>query len=198
MTIITVKDTMMFPRPGNSFLYCLLCKSGLLAEETCARDYKQLFDYMSVFMSYILPYGVPSFFCVISMMYQLFHLSWKPNRRRRISKTRRRLTTTIVMLTLSFLVFGGAHFTALVVLVIGKFRFSPAQGLLFLYMGYPTLGLNSMITPLIMCIRGKSLNEFVKTKLSMRNVNDTSPRALKEPNLKKQKSNHVILSTTYV
>ena len=166
LTIATVKDMIVFPRPGTAVVYSITCKTGLMSPADCSSDQNWIMDLVATFVTLILPYGAPILICLLSTTYQLCNLVLKRSSKLKVSRARRRLTKTIIILTATFLIFDCVQFTAVVITILGQFHFNLTQALLFSFASYPLLCLNSMITPLVMCLRGCSLNEHVKGKLN--------------------------------
>ena len=164
LTIVNVKDMIVFPRPGGAIVYSIACKTGLISPDDCRTDHNVILDYITTFVTLILPYGAPIVFCLISTIYQLCHLILKKSPKLKVSRARRRLTKTIIVLTTTFLLFDSIQFTTIIITI--KLHFNLTLALVVAFASSPLLCLNSLITPLVMCFRGKSLNEYVRMKLS--------------------------------
>lgn len=166
LTIVNVKDMIVFPRPGGAIVYSMACKTGLMSPESCSgENYNVVLDYITTFITLVLPYGAPIVICLVSTCYQLCHLILKKSPKLKVSRARRRLTKTIIVLTTTFLLFDSIQFITIIITI--KLHFNLTLALVVAFASSPLICLNSMITPLVMCLRGKSLNEHVKMKLSV-------------------------------
>ena len=167
LTIVNVKDMIVFPRPGSAIVYSIICETGLISHADCKSDQKWIIDAITTFVTLILPYGAPILVCLLSTVYQLRHIVVKKSPKLKRSRARRRLTKTIIILTVTFLLLDSVQFTAIMITILGELHFNLTLALLLAFAGPPLLCLNSMLTPLVMCLRGSSLNEHVKMKLHL-------------------------------
>lgn len=162
-TILTVKDTMVVPRTGTAVVNSLVCETYLTGDY-CLNETKIGLDIANIVLTQMLPYGLPILVCFVSTGYQTLHILY----RKRKVKMRRldvRITQTIVLLTLSFLTCGSVHFALNFALSVRRVAFTITWCKVMLVTCYPLLGLNSLVTPLVLCCRGTTLKKYVKMRL---------------------------------
>ena len=158
-TVVLIKDLVVFPRPGGALVYSLLCRTGLASLASCASSSLEVF---LVFINLILPYGLPIVVSLVSTIYQTYHIIFK--RKSRVTRTNRRMTETIVILTVTFLVCNSAYFVT--TLSTMRHKFTENIGIIQAINSSSLFYLNSFITPLVLCLRGTTLNKYVRNVVS--------------------------------
>ena len=176
--LILIKDFIVFPKPGGTIIYSVFCKSGWL---DCSKD---VFDYGKVILwtCVILPYALPSLTCGLSALYQIYYIVNKRNAREHSARINRRLTVTIVILTLFFVVFNTTYF----IVVGGGFDVpyeTPTLALIITVSSNYLLFANSLATPAILIWRGTTLNEYARSRVSVakRHVYSSIQKIVHEP-----------------
>lgn len=161
-TIALIKDLVVYPRPGGAMVFSIMCRTAI-ASTTCNSHNTEI---LMIFINLVLPYGLPILVCLASTVYQTYHLIFK--RKSRVTQTNRRMTQTIVILTIVSLICNSAYF--LTALSTRNKPFNEVIGLVQCTTSYTVLYLHSFITPLVLCVRGKTLNKYVKGVMSMKRL----------------------------
>ena len=148
------KDFVVFPKVGGALVYSALCNENGV-RDPCPVYYESV----NLVAILFLPYGLPSLISLLSTSYQTYFIMVK--KRSRVTRTSKRLTLTIIMLTVSFWLCNTTYIFTNAAMF--KVRFTESTGLGMSFVSYTLMYLNTLIAPAVMCIRGKSLNKYVRS-----------------------------------
>ncbi|KAL5262715.1 hypothetical protein ACHWQZ_G008198 [Mnemiopsis leidyi] len=166
----------VYPRPG-----------GLVIDETFYRidsesykngDFKKVIQVLVMLVTVFFPYGLPSIICLISAIMQVkqIFLNSSTQNREKSTKRNRKMSITIIILTGVFFICNTAYLMAMITdmeIELDESDHYQRQFVLLVASNH-LLYLNSALTPLILILRGSTMQEYVKRHFSLRHVSNNS------------------------
>ena len=166
----------VYPRPG-----------GMVIDETFYQidsesydngEFQKIIRVLVILMTVFIPYGLPSIICLISAIMQVkqIFLNSSTQNREKSTKRNRKMSITIIILTGVFFICNTAYLMAMIADMEIELDASDhyQRQFVLLIASNHLLYLNSALTPLILILRGSTMQEYVRRHFSMRQISRNS------------------------
>ena len=166
----------VYPRPGGMVIDEAFYRINSESYEN--REFQKVIRVLVILMTVFIPYGLPSIICLISAIMQVkqIFLNSSTQNREKSTKRNRKMSITIIILTGVFFICNTAYLMAMIAdmeIELDESDHYQRQFVLLIASNH-LLYLNSALTPLILILRGSTMQEYVKRHFSMRQISRNS------------------------
>ena len=166
----------VYPRPGGMVIDEAFYRINSESYEN--REFQKVIRVLVILMTVFIPYGLPSIICLISAIMQVkqIFLNSSTQNREKSTKRNRKMSITIIILTGVFFICNTAYLMAMIADMEIELDASDhyQRQFVLLIASNHLLYLNSALTPLILILRGSTMQEYVKRHFSMRQISRNS------------------------
>ena len=166
----------IYPRPPGIIISEIFYRIG----EQFFVNQEQINNGLIAAIAIFIPYGLPSIICLVSAVLQVRQIVNNTRGKmlqEKSQKRNRKMTITIIMLTTSFFICNTTYFITVILDATIELNESGGnyKNLFFLLLASNhLLFVNSVLTPLILILRGNSIRGYLTDKISSRGASRTT------------------------